>query len=247
MGIYVFDAHTLKDALARDAARLDSAHDFGRDILPRLLRSHRTFAFHFAEGPHGTSPYWRDVGTIDAYHQAHMELLLVNSPFDPYDDARWPTHTFGLKTHPASASRPAESHADDSFVCLGACVDGRVFHSVVSPDVTIERSSEIRDSILMSAVHVGKGARIRRAIIEDNVRIPDNARIGYDREWDRRFFRVTEAGVVVVPAGEGFPSHLQSERVLTLRTYPDDRRRAVTARRDAVNVNQKEGESHFQQ
>ena len=210
MGIYVFNYDTLRDALTRDAARLDSSHDFGKDIFPYLIRSHGTFAFCFREGPHGIAPYWRDVGTIDAYYTAQMELLLVNSDFDAYGDPRWPLQAFGSEDgrYPLLTTDIEESRAKESLVCAGARIDGRVVGSVISPDVRVEQSAEVRDSILMHGVRVGKGAHIRRAIVEEGAHIPENAQIGHDSGRDRSLFKVTDTGVVVVAADVRFPSSL---------------------------------------
>ncbi len=202
MGVYVFNTRILMDALAEDAQR-NTSHDFGKDIIPGLIRSNRVSVYDFTERGTQLGSYWRDVGTADAYYRANMELLLGPS-FDPYAGADWPLYS--LDGH----LRPAGLHTDRQTV--GSVVDSvisqqvslgrgsRVIHSVLSPGVQIGRSAKIHNSILLHNVLVGAGARIQRAILDENVRIADGVEVGYDVSIDRQYGLVTDSGFVVIPA-----------------------------------------------
>jgi glucose-1-phosphate adenylyltransferase len=201
MGIYVFNTGALVKAVIEDTCRMRSSHDFGRDVIPNSIGSLRVHAYDFTAAGHSTAGYWRDVGTIDSYYRSQMELLLVNSPFDPYNDARWPTYAFGEPDHVSSllAAQPGWNLPVDSVVSRQSIVSGaRIAQSVISRGVCVEATAEIESTVLMPGVRVGRGARIRRAVVDENVEIPDGAEIGYDREKDRRRFRVSHGGVVVV-------------------------------------------------
>jgi glucose-1-phosphate adenylyltransferase len=206
MGIYVFNAAALRKALLRDAGNFNGSHEFGKDLLPDLIRTSRVFAYDFtnSNGPLGS--YWRDVGNIDTYYRSHMELLLLNSTFDPYGDARWPVCAGGKHLRFQSAGPNAGRNEDlnssygvDSVISPDSDVSGaRIQQSVLSPSVYVAPSAEISGSILMSGVRVGPHAKVRHAIIGEGVVIPEGARIGCDFIEDRRRFHVTENGVVVI-------------------------------------------------
>jgi glucose-1-phosphate adenylyltransferase len=201
MGVYVFNTSALVKSVIEDACRMRSSHDFGRDVIPNSIGSLRIHAYDFTAAAHGTASYWRDVGTIDNYYRSQMELLLVDSPFDPYNNALWPTYPFGESDH-AGSLLPAPGGRNspvDSVVAGQSIVSGaRVAQSVISQGVYIAPAAEIESAILMPGVQVGRGARIRRAVIDEGVEIPEGAEIGYNPETDRRQFRVSHGGIVVV-------------------------------------------------
>ena len=208
MGIYVFNAPFLFDQLCQDATLPDSAHDFGRNIIPSIINTHRLVAFPFQDENSKADSYWRDVGTIDAYYQANIELTGVDPLLNLYD-YHWPVRTDQPNLPPPKfvfnedTGRRGEAH--DSIVAAGTIISGgKVTGSIVGPKVRIEERAEVTGSILFKGVHVGKGAIIRRAIVDKNVYIPDGAQVGVNLEKDRaRGFTVTESGVVVVPVIEG--------------------------------------------
>jgi glucose-1-phosphate adenylyltransferase len=195
MGIYVFNTDTLFQAVTHDA-QIRSRHDFGRNVLPGLIRSQKVFAYRF------NGDYWRDVGTVDAYYEANMDLLVEDPQVKPDHSCR-----------PACGLGSLVSAATRSIIPDSAAVPvGSVFHSVLSPGVRVERGAAVRDSILMTGVHIGSGARVRRAIIEEHVRIADGARIGYNTDEDSRRFLLSDDGVVVVrayPLETGKPERIE--------------------------------------
>jgi glucose-1-phosphate adenylyltransferase len=202
MGVYVFNTSTLRQALLRDAGKFGGSHEFGKDVLPGLIRSNRVIAYDFTNSNGALGNYWRDVGTIDSYHRTHMELLLLTSPFDPYGDTRWPIYAGGEIVPLRRVTRDL-SWVMDSVVSPDAKVSGAtILQSVISPSVHVAPTAEVQGSVLMRGVRVGRDARIRHAIVDEGVVIPDGERIGCDTGEDRRRFFVTENGVVVVHAGD---------------------------------------------
>lgn len=213
MGVYVFRASVLKQVVGADAERAASSHDFGKDIIPRMIDSHRVFAYHFIdenkEGTHKDVQYWRDVGTLDAYWEANMDLVSIDPLFNLYDKA-WPIRTMLPMAPPAKFVFAQEGRrfgvALDSIVSPGCIVSGGIVkRSVLSPWVRINSYSHVEESILMQGCSVGRYAHIRRAIIEKNVQIPEHAVIGYDLNEDAKRYRVTSSGIVVVEEPQGTP------------------------------------------
>jgi len=207
MGIYVFNAAFLFDQLCQDATLPDSAHDFGRNIIPSIIESHRLMAFPFEDENSKADAYWRDVGTLDAYYEANIELTSVQPLLNLYD-YRWPVRTDQPNLPPPKFVFDEEGRrgaAHDSIIASGTIISGgKVTGSIVGPQVRIEERAVVSDSILFSGVRVGSGATVRRAIIDKNVNIPDGTQVGVDLELDRRRgFTVTERGIVVVPKVEG--------------------------------------------
>jgi glucose-1-phosphate adenylyltransferase len=210
MGIYVFTARTMYELLCQDATRADSGHDFGKNIIPEILESQRVYAYRFRDQNRKAVPYWRDVGTLDAYYQANMDLIEVDPVLNLYD-REWPIRTsqpqlpppkFVFNDGPHEYARRGEAH--DSMVCNGCILSGgHVRRSILSPRVRVNSFAQVESSILFDGVNVGRHCRIRRAIVDKDVNIPPNTTIGYDLEHDRqRGFQVTEQGVVVIAKAE---------------------------------------------
>lgn len=211
MGIYVFTARPMYELLCQDATRGDSDHDFGRNIIPGILESHKIFAFRFRDKNRKASPYWRDVGTLDAYYQANMDLVEIDPVLNLYD-REWPIRTFQPQLPPPKFvfcdegprehARRGEAH--DSMVCQGCIVSGgHVRRSILSSNVRVNSFAQVESSILFEGVDVGRHCRIRRAIIDKDVKIPQYTTVGYDLEHDKqRGFQVTEQGVVVIAKAE---------------------------------------------
>ncbi|MCX7784956.1 MAG: glucose-1-phosphate adenylyltransferase [candidate division WOR-3 bacterium] len=204
MGVYLFNTPALVSTLMVDAEDAKSTHDFGRDIIPKMIKGYKVFGYPFVDENRSWIKYWRDVGTIDDYYSAHMDLVSVEPIFNLYDK-RWPIRT-AQYTYP-----PAKTVFDDtksgrvglainSLVSNGAIISGgRVERSVISPLVKVNSFAEVTESILMEGVQVGRYAKIRRAIIDKRVKIPERMTIGYNLEEDRKRFFVTESGIVVIP------------------------------------------------
>lgn len=210
MGIYVFTARPMYELLCQDATRADSDHDFGKNIIPGVLESHKIYAYRFRDKNRKAVPYWRDVGTLDAYYQANMDLIDVDPVLNLYD-REWPIRTFQPQLPPpkfvfseqgGGNSRRGEAH--DSMVCQGCIVSGgHVRRSILSPNVRINSYAVVDSSILFDGVDVGRHCRVRKAIIDKDVKIPPNTTVGYDLDHDRhRGFQVTEQGVVVIAKAE---------------------------------------------
>ena len=201
MGIYVFETETLKRVLEEDAAR-ETAHDFGRDILPLMIaEGAEVFAHRFDDENKKASQYWRDIGTIDAYYEANMDLCRVNPQFNLYDPD-WPLRTHQPQAPPAKfvfADARRHGTAVDSIISAGCIISGsHVAGSVLGPNVRVHSFCTIENSILMPGVRVGRHARIRNAIVDRDVFVPRGAWIGYNQEEDAKRHTVSERGVVVV-------------------------------------------------
>ena len=201
MGIYIFNTDVLIPVLLKDAEDPDSSHDFGKDILPKMLADYRVFAFNFVDENRKEALYWRDVGTLEAYYEANMDLVSVSPVFNLYDE-QWPIRTHQRQYPPAKfvfAETGRMGHALDSLVSAGCIVSGgSVQNCVLSPDVRVNSFTEIKNSILFAHVNVGRSCRIRKAIIDRNVHIPEGTTIGYDAEADREQYFVTDSGITIV-------------------------------------------------
>ncbi len=213
MGNYVFTAKTLVDAVVADATDESSNHDVGGDIIPRLVAEGQAHVYDFEgnEVPGATErdrAYWRDVGSLDAYYDAHMDMVSVHPVFNLYNSL-WPIHTSGPTQPPAKfvlEGHEGTGRALNSMVCAGAIVSGgTVRWSVLSPGVVVEAHAEVEASVLMHGVRVGRGAVVRNTILDKNVQVPPGARIGCDPEADRRRFTVSDQGVVVLGKGAAVP------------------------------------------
>jgi glucose-1-phosphate adenylyltransferase len=201
MGIYVFNARLLEKLLAEDAARENSAHDFGKNIIPEALERLQVFAYAFQDVRTRAQAYWRDVGTLDAFYQANLELVHVNPELNIYDE-EWPIWTYQVQRPPAKFVLDDEERrgaAINSMVAGGSIVSGAtVRESLLFSDVRIDERSVVNASVLLPGVRVGRNCVIQRAIVDEGCDIPDGMRIGVDREADAKRFEVTERGVVLV-------------------------------------------------
>jgi glucose-1-phosphate adenylyltransferase len=201
MGIYIFNTDVLIPVLLKDAENPKSSHDFGKDILPGMLNDYSVFSFNFVDENKKEALYWRDVGTLEAYYEANMDLVSVSPVFNLYDE-RWPIRTHQRQYPPAKfvfAEAGRMGHALDSLVSGGCIISGgTVRNCVLSPDVRINSFTEIEDSILFSHVNVGRNCRIRKAIIDRDVHVPEGTSIGYEPEADRERYFVTDSGITVV-------------------------------------------------
>ena len=203
MGVYVFNTEILVRRLIEDA-RSDSTHDFGKDIIPSMIGRDRIFAFDFKQGDQGGTGYWRDVGTIDAYFEANMDLISVSPQLNLYDP-QWPIFTYQSPYPPAKTVLEEEGRmgtAINSIISNGCIISGgSVKRSVLSPKVMVHSYAEVEDSILLEGVDIGRHAKIRKAIIDKDVQIPPGMEIGYHLDEDAKRFTVTGPGIVVVPKG----------------------------------------------
>lgn len=211
MGIYVFTAASLFELLFEDAVRKNSSHDFGKNIIPNIISRLNVHAFRFQDKNKKSVPYWRDVGTLDAYYQANMDLVGIDPVLNLYD-TEWPIRTFQPQFPPPKfvfndegtrgQSRRGEAH--DSIVCQGSIISGgSVSRSILSSGVRVNSYATVDDCILFEGVNVGRHSRIRRAIIDKNVQLPPDTVIGYDIDEDRkRGFTVSENGIVVISKAE---------------------------------------------
>jgi len=203
MGIYVFNTELLVRRLIEDA-RSDSSHDFGKDIIPRMIGKDQIFAFDFRQGDCGGVGYWRDVGTIDAYYEANIDLISVIPQLNLYD-SQWPILTQQPISPPAKTVWIEEGRvgtALNSIISNGCIISGgNVKRSILSPNVTVHSFAEVEDSILLEGVDVGRNAKIKKTIVDKEVRIPPGTEIGYHLDEDAKRFTVTDSGIVVVPKG----------------------------------------------
>jgi glucose-1-phosphate adenylyltransferase len=205
MGNYVFTTEALIEALRIDAGDSGSVHDMGGNIIPMMVEQGTAEVYDFAgnEVPGATDRdrgYWRDVGTLDAYYDAHMDLISVHPVFNLYN-RQWPILTSPPQLPPAKFV--LGGHAHESMVGMGSIItNAEVHHSVVSPDVLVSEGATVIDSVIMQGVRIGRGAVVRRAILDKNVVIPEGVQIGVDLERDRKLYTVTDSGIVVLGKGE---------------------------------------------
>lgn len=209
MGIYVFTARFLLEQLVRDANVPGSRRDFGGDIIPGAIAKHRVFAFPFRDENRKQDAYWRDVGTIDAYFEANMDLVSVDPQLNLYDRL-WPVRSHQPNLPPpkfvfgSEGEEPRRGEALDSIVCQGSIISGGcVRSSVLGPGVRVNSFADVQDSILFEGVDIGRGAVVRRAILDKGVKIAPGAQVGVDVDEDRRRgFTISPGGIVVVARGE---------------------------------------------
>ncbi|MCZ2402632.1 glucose-1-phosphate adenylyltransferase [Paenarthrobacter sp. Z7-10] len=224
MGNYVFDTYALVEALNYDANRLDTKHDMGGDIVPYFVNRGEAFVYDFTTNdiPGATDRdrnYWRDVGTLDSYYEAHLDLISPLPVFNLYNSG-WPIYTRQSISPPAKLVRGLKNTvgtALDSILAAGVVISGGIVeNSVLSNDVYLASGSRVLDSVLLDAVTVGESAVVRRAIVDKNVHVPAGAAIGLDPELDRRRgFKVTDSGITVVSKGQLVPEPDDHERAMS--------------------------------
>ena len=206
MGLYVFSTDLLTAALMHDQQMKASSHDFGKDVLPRLVQGKKVYAYQFGGERGRVTPdrYWRDVGTIDAYYKANIDLLAPVPPLDLYQK-NWPVRTYQPQTPPArtiSGRSGTEGVFINSILSSGVVISGgNIRDSILFAGIYVDDKASIEKSILFNDVRVGAGARLKNCIIDKNVKIPPGEQIGHDLDKDRQRFTVTETGIVVVPHG----------------------------------------------
>ncbi len=204
MGIYLFRTDELYTELRKDA-EMATAHDFGKNIIPNMIQNHKKiFAYNFEDANKKQVKYWRDIGTLDAYYEANMDLVAVDPLLNLYDEA-WPIRTYQGQFPPAKFVFADQypggrvGLALDSIVSGGCIISGgKVEKSILAPDVRVDQHADVKESVIMENVQIGEGARIRHTIIDKGVIIPPGTVIGYDSEVDRSRYTVTEDGIVVV-------------------------------------------------
>jgi glucose-1-phosphate adenylyltransferase len=209
MGNYIFSTRTLLRLLHDDAADESSHHDFGVDILPKLAGRAQIFAYNFHTNripgePADSVPYWRDVGTIDAYYEANMDLRSVTPALNLYN-REWPLRTASYPDPPAKFAFDDDKrrgHAIDTIVS-GGCIlsGGTVRDSILSRNVRVHTGAEVDQCVILDNCDIGRRARLRRVVLDKNVRIPEDAEIGYDLARDSRYYHVTDSGLVVIGGG----------------------------------------------
>ncbi len=201
MGIYVFNPRLLERLLRADAEDPNSAHDFGKNIIPAAIEKLRVFAYPFEDVRTKAQNYWRDVGTVDAYYEANMELLRVSPELNIYDE-QWPIWTYQEQLPPAKFvfdDDERRGHAVDSMVSGGCIISGsRVAHSLLFSNVRVHDYSSVEHSVLLPRVRIGENCVVRRAIIDSDTVIPDGMQIGIDPVLDAQRFMVTDSGVTLV-------------------------------------------------
>lgn len=203
MGVYLFTLEHLNHYLSEDSIH-STQHDFGRDILPNMAKESRVMAYEFRDENRKESRYWRDIGTLDSYWEANLDLVAVDPLFNLYDQ-HWPIRTFHGQDPPAKfvfaedGPNRRVGSALDSIVCNGVIISGsRVERSVLSPNVRVEEYAAVSDSVVMENVIIGQNSRIRRAIIDKDTVIPPKTEIGFEPDSDRKRFVLSDNGVVVV-------------------------------------------------
>jgi len=203
MGVYLFNTDAVIPYLEADSGE-DSAHDFGKNIIPAMIKNSRVYAYNFKDLNKKEAKYWRDIGTIDAYWEANLDLVSVTPVFNLYDK-EWPIRTYQAQHPPAKFVFAQEEEggrlgvALDSIVCGGCIISGgRVQNSVLSPNVRVNSYADVRESVIMENVEIGRYCNIRRTIIDKDILIPPHTTIGYNLDDDRKRFYVTESGIVVV-------------------------------------------------
>ncbi|MGD8999922.1 MAG: glucose-1-phosphate adenylyltransferase [Granulosicoccaceae bacterium] len=201
MGIYVFSAEYLYDQLIKDADRPYSKHDFGMDIIPRAIKKHNVFCYPYREAQKDKQGYWRDVGTIDAFWEANLELIGITPDLNLYDQ-EWPIWTYQEQLPPAKFVHDTDLRrgmALESMVSGGCIISGAlVRHSLLFSNVVVHSFSEVEDAVILPDVEIGQHCKLRRVVIDKNCRIPDGTVIGYDRAADEERFTISPKGVVLV-------------------------------------------------
>ncbi len=206
MGNYIFSTDMLLKMVEEDQLDENSSHDFGRDILPKAIGNAEIFAYDFMTNnipgePEGKLPYWRDVGTLDAFYDANMDIRAIDPELNLYNSA-WPLRTSSYSTPPTKFAFDEDDRRGEAIdsVVAGGCIisGGLIRNSVIGRDVHVHAGAEIEDSIVFDHCDIGRRAKLRRCILEKNVRIPEDAVIGYDLEADKKNYTVSDSGIVIV-------------------------------------------------
>lgn len=207
MGVYVFNTDVLVKRLIENARKPDTEHDFGKNIIPSMLKGDRVFAYSHVNQATGEPAYWKDVGTIEAYYEANFDLMDETSGIDLYD-RKWPIYTFEKQAPPSRIIGFEECKgtlygmAADSIISKGCHIRGaHISNSILSPNVSVDQYSTVRGSIILDNVTIGRNCTVKNAIIDKETVIPDNTEIGCNRERDARAFTVSESGIVVIARG----------------------------------------------
>lgn len=205
MGVYVWRTEDLVRRVSEDATR-DTGHDFGKDIIPQMVQQGgAVYAHHFSRSPSGSPAYWRDIGTLDAYWRANMELVDVVPELSLYE-REWPIYTYQSQSPPAKTVHGSLASVTDSMLSAGCIISAAAVHrSILSPDVYVHRGAVITESIVMDGAEIGRDVRLHRTVVDEGVRIPDGFRVGENRDEDSKRFVVSEEGVTVVPHGLVLP------------------------------------------
>ena len=220
MGVYIFSARFLFEQLCQDATKPGSSHDFGRDIIPSIIDTHRVFAFPFLDENRKADAYWRDVGTLDAYYEANRDLISVDPLLNMYDN-RWPIRTYQPNLPPPkfvfaeTGENARRGQALDSIVCAGSILSGGHVHgSILGFGCRVNSHAHVEDSILFEGVNIGRHVRVRRAIIDKGVEIPSGVDIGYDQEADRqRGFTISSGGITVIAKADGLEQFVEQPQL----------------------------------
>ncbi len=223
MGIYIFDARFLFEVLCEDAVQQESSHDFGKDIIPKLISRNQVQAFLFEDENRKQDAYWRDVGTLDAYFEANMDLVSVDPLLNMYDQM-WPIRTYQPLYPPPkfvfnkSDTEERCGRAVDSIVCQGSIISGGLVNkSVVGVNVRVNSYAKVESSILFNDVQIGRGAHLRNTIVDKGVVIPAGTEVGFDLAGDKeRGFTVTESGIVVIAKENVVEPRSSSTRTLSV-------------------------------
>ncbi|HYK87728.1 MAG TPA: sugar phosphate nucleotidyltransferase, partial [Acidobacteriota bacterium] len=237
MGNYVFSTETLQRELCADAVKEESGHDFGKDILPELVHRGKVYAYDFQTNripgdPPSVAPYWRDVGTIDSYYEANMDLRDITPALNLYN-RQWPLRSTSQPDPPAKFvfdNEGRRGHAVDSIISSGCILSGGlVRNSVLGRGVRVHTGALVENSVLLDQCDIGRGARVRRAILEENACVPEGSTVGYDLGRDRQLHFVSEQGIVVVEGNDS------SVEVATL-----DLRKIVDRRKNKAGANSRD-------
>lgn len=202
MGIYVFNLDFLIKKVLEDAKKIDSSHDFGKDIIPSMIGKVKVHAFRFIDENKKETKYWRDIGTIDAYWEANMDLVNIDPLLNLYD-REWPIRTFQEQYPPAKtvfSGEDRKTSVTDSMISGGCIISGAgIYHSILSANVKVHSYADVKDSIIFENVNIGRHSKLNRVIIDKNVNVPPYTEIGYNTEDDRKRFYVSDKGIVAIP------------------------------------------------
>jgi glucose-1-phosphate adenylyltransferase len=203
MGVYIFNTDVLVKNVISDAKDSSSSHDFGKNVVPNMIDSNKVYVHTFKEANNPEGRYWRDIGTLDAYWEANMDLCSSDPQCNLYD-SDWLIRTYQEQVPPARTKNTrqiSEANVHNAVVSGGSLISGKVSHCVLSPNVTVHEGAFVEKSVMLDGVKIGRNARIRKAILDQDVEVPEDFVIGYDPDQDRSRFTISPGGVVIVPRG----------------------------------------------